>query len=155
VCTHIPSPSPSETDSEDAVLNTNPSSFWGCASGSFRTLTVHCESPVKINLSKIILVRHTLLNENEVEVPSSVIDHGFLLLFNFSSPLHVLASSGHPQKERGKLLIYQDQPVITSPIPHALLLYMWELVTLIRHSTSCIRIICSSENPMDYLVVIP
>jgi hypothetical protein len=36
-------------------------------------------------------------NENEVEVPSSVINHGFLLLFNFSSPLHVSASSGHPQ----------------------------------------------------------
>jgi hypothetical protein len=41
-------PSPSETDSEDAVFNTVPSSFWGCASGSFRTLTVLCESPVKI-----------------------------------------------------------------------------------------------------------
>jgi hypothetical protein len=89
--------------------------------------------------------------ENEVEVPSSVINHGFLLLFNFSSPLHVSTSSGHPQKERGKLLIYQDQPVITIPIPHALLLYMWGLVTLIRHSTSCIRIICSSENPKDCL----
>jgi hypothetical protein len=104
----------------------------------------------KINTSKIILVRHTIWNDNEVEAPSSVINHEFFIIIQFSSPLHVSASSGHPQ-ERGKLLMYQDQPVITSPIPHALLLCMWELVTLIRHSTSCIRIICSSENPKDYL----
>jgi hypothetical protein len=104
---------------------------------------------IRVNIK--ISAKDNLGYENEVEVPSSVINHGFLLLFNFSSPLHVSASSGDPQKERGKLLIYQDQPVIISPIPHALLLYMWELVTLIRHSTSCIRIICSSENPMDCL----
>jgi hypothetical protein len=92
-----------------------------------------------------------LCYENEVEVPSSVINRGFFIIIQFLSPLHVSASSGHPQKERRKLLMYQDQPVITRPIPHALLLCMWKLVTLIRHSTSCIRIICSSENPKDCL----
>jgi hypothetical protein len=91
------------------------------------------------------------LLENEVEVPSSVTNHGFFIIIQFLSPLHVLASSGHLQKERGKLLMYQGRPVITSPIPHALLLCMWELVTLIRYSTSYIRIICSSENPKDCL----
>jgi hypothetical protein len=47
-------------------------------------------------------------------------------IFNFLSPLHVSAPSGHPQKERGRLLIYQHHPVMTGPIPHVLLLYMWE-----------------------------
>jgi hypothetical protein len=64
----------------------------------------------------------TLWNENEVEVPSSVINHGFFIIIQFLSPLHVSALSGHPQKERGKLLMYQDQPVITNPIPHSWLL---------------------------------
>jgi hypothetical protein len=63
-------------------------------------------------------------NESEVEAPPSVIDRRFFINIKFLSPLHVSASSGHHQKERGKLLIYQDQPVIISPIPHALLLYI-------------------------------
>jgi hypothetical protein len=40
-------PSPSETDFEDAVSSTTPF-FRCCASGSFRTLTVPCESSVQI-----------------------------------------------------------------------------------------------------------
>jgi hypothetical protein len=101
-----------------------------------------------------IIQKHAYRNiyyENEVEVPPSVINQGFFIIIQFLSPLHVSASSGHPQKERGKVLMYQDQAVITNPIPHASLLCMWELFTLVRHSTSCIRIICSSENPKDCL----
>jgi hypothetical protein len=44
-CVGVPSPSASETDSEDAMFGAV-SSF--CASGSFITLTVRCECPVKI-----------------------------------------------------------------------------------------------------------
>jgi hypothetical protein len=42
----VPPPSFSETKSEDAVFGGAPPPL--CASGSFRTLTVPCESPVKI-----------------------------------------------------------------------------------------------------------
>jgi hypothetical protein len=42
----VSSPSPSETSSKDTVFNTTPS-FWCCTLGSFRTLTLPCESPVK------------------------------------------------------------------------------------------------------------
>jgi hypothetical protein len=41
----------------------------------FLNLTFH--------LSKIILVRHTIWNENEVEVPSNVINHGFFIIIQF------------------------------------------------------------------------
>jgi hypothetical protein len=44
----VPYPSLSETDSEGTVFNTAAPPFWCCASGSFRTVTVPCESPVKI-----------------------------------------------------------------------------------------------------------
>jgi hypothetical protein len=71
-------------------------------------------------------------------------------IFNFSSPLHVSAPSGHPQKECGRLLVYHHHPVMTSPIPHVLLLYMWDTgyLTLVRHNTLCIIVICLSENLM-------
>jgi hypothetical protein len=43
----VSSPSPSETDFEDAVSRTPPS-FRSCASGSFRTLRIPSESPVNV-----------------------------------------------------------------------------------------------------------
>jgi hypothetical protein len=75
---------------------------------------------------------------------------GFIL--NFSSPLHVSAPSGHSQKEHGRLLVYQHHPVMTSPISHVLLLYMWDIgyLTLIRHNTLCIKVICSSEKRLTF-----
>jgi hypothetical protein len=47
--------SPSETDSEDDVFGTAP--FCCCASGSFRTLTVPCESPLKILYPVLLMAK--------------------------------------------------------------------------------------------------
>jgi hypothetical protein len=47
-----------------------------------------------MHLSKIILVRHTIWNENEVEVPSSVINQGFCCCLIVIGLLHHKQSLG-------------------------------------------------------------
>jgi hypothetical protein len=100
-------------------------------------------------LSKGILVRHTSLIESELKAPSNVTSN-WIYYYQFPILLHVSALSGHPQKERGRLLVYQRHLFISGPIPHVVLLYMQDTgyLTLIRYNISCVRASCSSDSPM-------
>jgi hypothetical protein len=55
------SPSPTETDSEDAMFGMA-SSFCCCALGSFRILSVPCESPVKIFYLVLLMAKNESLS---------------------------------------------------------------------------------------------